>query len=86
MKTWTTSSGRVKGMPEGYEWIWFAVFVAVLTLITAIPTWFVAGWFGATGDTRLVIASQAPSVGILIVWGLALIFPVRAYNTGTSSE
>ena len=54
-----------------------AVLLVSILVFVAFPVgilaWFVAGWAGAGGDARLLVATQVPVFAVLMLWLAALI-------------
>jgi hypothetical protein len=52
--------------------VWYFATGMVIGLVVGLVAWAVTAWVGGTSNTQLVVAVNAPIVGFLLVWLLAI--------------
>ncbi len=56
----------------------YFIFTLVLGAIFASIIWMILGLFELNSETRLILASQSPVFGLLLLWAIAIILDSRA--------
>ncbi len=55
----------------------YLIFTLVLGMIFASIVWMILGLFELNSETKLILASQSPVFGLLLLWAIAIILDSR---------